>query len=63
MILKPLKRLFQLALLLIVVVSGCNRPDSAGELVGTRLNRLKANKHHTVWCLFLEVPIMGQSDE
>ncbi|WP_149524698.1 T9SS ring complex lipoprotein PorK/GldK [Sphingobacterium hotanense] len=64
MILKPFKRILQGALLLTVVLTGCNRPDSSGELVGTRLDRLKENK--TPFGMVL-IPggtfIMGQSDE
>jgi len=64
MIFKPFKRLFQVALFLTAALTGCNRPDSSGELVGTRLNRLKENK--TPYGMVL-IPggtfIMGQSDE
>ncbi|MFZ4261840.1 SUMF1/EgtB/PvdO family nonheme iron enzyme [Sphingobacterium sp. HJSM2_6] len=64
MILKPFYKHLPFVLLLVVSIVGCNRPDSSGELVGTRLNRLKANK--TPYGMVL-IPggtfIMGQSDE
>jgi len=64
MILKPVKSLILNALLICMIVTACSTPESSGELVGARLNRLKENKAPYGMVL---IPggtfIIGQSDE